>query len=148
MIRCSLWHSLMTLCLTLITDSLYFYSDIFVNVTYLCGIRQVPIFLFLFSDCQVMCFECNVAVSSIQSAVSSLECTCFIVLNMINDDALITFSSPINQKIIYLKRNASFPQHYPLQSFNNWTRKGPFCLAVTGLITQHPPSVSLSSLAD
>lgn len=84
----------MTFCLTLITDSWYFYSDIFVNVTYLCGIRRVPILLFLFSDCQVMCFECNVAVSSIQSAVSSL--TCLIVLNMRNDDALITFLSGIN----------------------------------------------------
>lgn len=34
------------ICLTLIANSWYFYSDIFVNVTYLCGIRRVPILLF------------------------------------------------------------------------------------------------------
>lgn len=91
----SLSHSFMT-CWTLISDSWYFYSDIFVNVTYLCGIRRIPILPFQFSDCQVMCFECNIAVSSIQSAVSYLKCDGLISLNIISDDALMTFSAGQN----------------------------------------------------
>lgn len=49
------------------------------NISYLCGIKSVPteIFQIFFFGSVIarwlMCFECNVAISSIQSAVSSLK---------------------------------------------------------------------------
>lgn len=66
----SFWHNLVTLFdsghrLMLLLQSYFCECNLFV------WYQASSCFILTFSDCRVMCFECNVAVSSIQSAVSS-----------------------------------------------------------------------------